>query len=80
MPLSRKQQALFKDGVQSAVDNNCLNLHVQVGTLSPSFDIRTRRLRQPTAQIRFPKVKESVRHVIYPRTPQTIPSLEEIIS
>lgn len=44
------QQVLFKDGVQSAVNNNCLNLHVQVGILSPPFDIRPRRPRQPTAK------------------------------
>lgn len=44
------QQVLFKDGVQSAVYNNCLNLHMQVGTLSPPFDIRLRRPRRPAAK------------------------------
>ena len=36
-------QSPFKDGVQNAVHNICLNLHVQVGTLSPVFVLRSRR-------------------------------------
>ncbi len=36
-------QVPFKDGVQNAVHNTCLNLRVQVGTLSLVFDPRSRR-------------------------------------
>ena len=56
-------QAPLKDGVQNAVHNICLNLHVQVGALSLVFVPRVEAIQQPQAQIGFPFVKKSVRHL-----------------
>lgn len=68
------QQALFKDGVQNAVGNICLNLHVQVGTLSRVFDHRPKRYISHMVQIRFPEGKSRLDINICQRTPQTFPS------
>ena len=41
----------------------CLNLHVQVGSLSPVFVPRDEAIQQPQAQVGFPFEKKSVRHL-----------------